>query len=50
MNPIMNSQELQELGDGEILDLIYKVISDYNLDETQKLETIQIILEDSKTN
>jgi hypothetical protein len=49
MNPIMNSQELQELSDGEILDLVYKIMSDDNLDETQKLETIQIILEDSKT-
>ena len=49
MNPFTASpQELQELTDGEILDLAYEIVSDHNLSSGDKLEILIRTLEDAR--
>lgn len=41
-------QELQELTDGEVLDLIYEIVEDDTLDTAEVVSAIKRVLEDSK--
>jgi hypothetical protein len=50
INPFTASpHELRELTDGEVLDLIYQVARDPNLDNDVALEAMKRIIEDSGT-
>jgi hypothetical protein len=41
-------QELQELTDGEVLDLIYKIVEDDTLGTTEIVNAVKRVLEDCK--
>jgi hypothetical protein len=50
INPFLASpEELQELTDGEVLDLIYQIARDPNLDNQTALDAMKRVIEDSGT-
>ncbi len=50
INPFTASpDELQELTDGEVLDLIYQIARDPNLDNDVALDAMKRVIEDSGT-
>jgi hypothetical protein len=50
INPFLASpEELQELTDGEVLDLIYQIARDPNLDNQTALDGMKRVIEDSGT-
>jgi hypothetical protein len=49
INPFTASpEELQELTDGEILDLAYEIVNDQNLGSGERLEILIRTLEDAR--
>jgi hypothetical protein len=50
INPFLASpEELRELTDGEVLDLIYQIARDPNLDNETALDAMKRVIEDSGT-
>jgi hypothetical protein len=50
INPFLASpEELRELTDGEVLDLIYQIARDPNLDNQTALDAMKRVIEDSGT-
>ena len=50
MNPFTaQPEELRELTDGEILELVYQIATDQNLEDGLAIDAIRRVLEDSTT-